>query len=69
MAQLAISLHFKPQAPPSANAKTYPVSAFLNGHALRITEVQEPETDFGHYCMHLQFSLFVVSSHAHPCLA
>jgi hypothetical protein len=54
MAQLATSLHSKPQAPPSANAKTYLVSAFLNGRALRITEVQESETDFGHYCAALR---------------
>ena len=36
---------------PLETAKIYLVSAFRSGRALRITGVQEPEADFGHYCI------------------
>jgi hypothetical protein len=40
----------KQRVAPLQKAKTHLVSAFPSGRARRITEVQEPETDTGHYC-------------------
>jgi len=51
VAQLVISPLFKPCVPPLQSAITYQVKRLSSGRARRITEVQEPETDFGHHCM------------------
>ena len=49
--QLMLSPLSKPYVPPLQSAIVYLVKRLINGRARRITEVQGPESDFGHHRM------------------